>query len=90
MQGIDANQGANTGAGRFWRAMIRLGVLVAAGLALLTITLIGLFVVLPLVLVGSVALYLYVRHRLRRVQAAQRPRDGVIDAEYTVVDHRQE
>jgi len=42
------------------------------------------------VLVGSVALYLYVRHRLRRVQAAQRPRDGVIDAEYTVVDHRQE
>jgi hypothetical protein len=60
MQGIDANQGANTGAGRFWRAMIRAGVLVAAGLALLTITLIGLFVVLPLVLVGSVALYLYV------------------------------
>ena len=90
MQRIHTKQGTNTGAGRFWRSMIRLSVLVAAGLALLTITLIGLFVVLPLVLVGSIALYLYVRRRLRQFQAGQRPRDGVIDAEYTVIDHRQE
>ena len=82
--------GRQHGRGSVLACHVRLGVLVAAGLALLTITLIGLFVVLPLVLVGSVALYLYVRHRLRRVQAAQRPRDGVIDAEYSVVDHRKE
>src|SRR5688500_14692850 len=52
MKRIHANWGANTGAGRFWRSTIRLGVLVAAGLALLTITLIGLFIALPLMLVG--------------------------------------
>jgi hypothetical protein len=70
--------------------MIRLVVLTAAGLALLTITLIGLFVVLPLVLVGSIALYLYARRRLRQFQAGQRSRGGVIDTEYTVINHRQE
>jgi membrane protein implicated in regulation of membrane protease activity len=90
MQRIHTNQATNIGAGRFWRSMIRFLVLATAGLALLTITLIGLFVVLPLVLVSSIALYLYVRRRLRRVQARQRSRDGVIDAEYTIIDHRQE
>jgi hypothetical protein len=90
MQRIHTNQATNIGAGRFWRSMIRFLVLATAGLALLTITLIGLFVVLPLVLVGIAALYFYARRRLRQFQAGQRPRDGVIDAEYTVIDHRQE
>ena len=90
MPRIHANWGTNTGAGRFWRSMIRLGVLAAAGLALLTITLIGLFIALPLMLVGGIALYFYVRRRLRQFQAGQRPRDGVIDGEYTIIDHRQE
>ena len=90
MQRIHTNRATSIGGGRFWRSMIRLVVLAAAGLALLTITLIGLFVVLPLVLVGSIALYLYARRRLRQFQAGQRSRDSVIDVEYTVINHRQQ
>jgi cytochrome bd-type quinol oxidase subunit 2 len=66
--------------------MIRLMVLAAAGVALLVVMLIGFFVVLPLVLAGGIASYFYLRRRLR--QAPHRSRDGVIDAEYTVIDHR--
>jgi Flp pilus assembly protein TadB len=66
--------------------MLRLAVLISAALALLAITLVGLFVVLPLLIVGGIGLHFYLRHRLR--QARRHPADGVIDAEYTVVDHR--
>jgi cytochrome bd-type quinol oxidase subunit 2 len=58
----------------------------AAGVALLVVMLIGFFVVLPLVLAGGIASYFYLRRRLR--QAQHRSRDGVIDAEYTVIDRR--
>jgi cytochrome bd-type quinol oxidase subunit 2 len=61
-------------------------VLSAAGLALLAVMLIGFFVVLPLVLAGGAASYFYLRRRLR--QARHRSWDGVIDAEYTVIDRR--
>jgi len=50
----------------------------------MAVMLIGFFVVLPLVLAGGVAAYFYLRRRLR--QAQHRTRDGVIDAEYTVID----
>ena len=66
--------------------MLRLVVLISATLTLLAITLVGLFAVLPLLLVGGIALHFYLGHRLRR--ARRRPADGVIDAEYTVLDHR--
>jgi hypothetical protein len=42
--------------------------------------------VLPLLLAGGIASYFYLRRRLR--QAQHRSRDGVIDAEYTVIDRR--
>jgi cytochrome bd-type quinol oxidase subunit 2 len=50
------------------------------------VMLIGFFIVLPLVLAGGIASYFYLRRRLR--QAQHRPRDGVIDAEYTVIERR--
>ncbi|MBQ0821411.1 hypothetical protein HPT29_011520 [Microvirga terrae] len=56
----------------------------AAVFALLTIMLIGLFVLLPLLLAGGTALYLYLRRRAR--QNRGRPADGIIDAEYTIID----
>jgi hypothetical protein len=66
--------------------MVRLAGLLLAGVALLAITLVGLFVVLPLVLLVGIALHFYLRRRLR--QARQRSWDGVIDAECTVVERR--
>jgi Flp pilus assembly protein TadB len=72
--------------GRLLATVIRLMVFTAVGVALLAVMLIGLFVLLPLVLAGGVASYFYLRRRLR--QAQHRSRDGVIDAEYTVIDRR--
>ena len=73
-------------AGRLLLTVIRLMVLTAAGVALLAVMLIGFFVGLPLVLAGGIASYVYLRRRLR--QAQHRSQDGVIDAEYTVIDRR--
>ena len=75
-----------TPSGRLLATVIRLTVLIAAGVALLAVMLIGFFVLLPLVLAGGIASYFYLRRRLR--QAQHRSRDGVIDAEYTVIDRR--
>jgi Flp pilus assembly protein TadB len=86
MRVIYTSRPHRAGPGRLWGAMLRLAVLISAALALLAITLVGLFVVLPLLLVGGMALHFYLRRRLQ--QPRQRPADGVIDAEYTVVDHR--
>jgi len=72
--------------GRLLPTVIRLMVLAAAGIALLVVMLIEFFVVLPLVLASGIASYFYLRRRLR--QAQRRSRDGVIDAEYTVIDRR--
>jgi membrane protein implicated in regulation of membrane protease activity len=77
---------ASTPSGRLLPTVIRLMVLTAAGVALLAVMLIGFFIVLPLVLAGGIASYFYLRRRLR--QAQHRPRDGVIDAEYTVIERR--
>lgn len=79
-----AYQGAKTGPGRLWRTLIRLAVIVLAA-ALLAIMLIGLFIVLPLMLVGGIALHVYLRRRMRRALRRQ-PEDGVIDVEYTVIE----
>jgi hypothetical protein len=66
--------------------VIKLMVLAATGVTLLALFLIGFLVVLSLVLAGGAASYLYLRRRLRQAQHGSR--DGVIDAEYTVVDRR--
>ena len=77
---------ASTTSSRLLATVIRLTVLAAVGIAVLAMVLIGFFVVLPLMLAGGIASYLYLRRRLR--QAQHRSRDGVIDAEYTVIDRR--
>jgi Flp pilus assembly protein TadB len=86
MRMIYASQPNRAGAGWLWSAMLRLSVLITAALALLAVTLVGLFVVLPLMIAGSIALSFFLRRRLRRAQ--RRPMDGVIDADYTVIEHR--
>ncbi|MPR06165.1 hypothetical protein [Microvirga tunisiensis] len=66
--------------------LIRLALLAAAGIALLTMVLVGFFVVLPVMLIGGCASYFYLRRRIRR--SRQHSHDGVIDAEYTIVDRQ--
>jgi hypothetical protein len=73
-------------ADRLLAIVIRLAVLAAAGAVLLTLVLVSFFVALPLMVVGGIASYFYLRHRVR--QAQQRSQSSVIDAEYTVIDRR--
>ncbi|ANY77364.1 hypothetical protein BB934_03270 [Microvirga ossetica] len=87
MQMDHAGRSATIGSGRVWAPMMRLAGLFLAGAVLLTIMLVGLFIVLPVMLIGGIALSFYLRRRLRRAQRRQ-PEDGVIDAEYTVIEHR--
>ncbi len=65
-------------------ALVRVLAVAAAGIALVAMMLIGLFVLLPLLLAGGTALYLHLRRRAR--QTRDRRADGVIDAEYTIID----
>lgn len=67
--------------------LIRLMVMTAAGAAVLAMVFVGFFVVLPLMLVGGIASYFYLRRRVR--QAQKRAQSDVIDAEYTVVERRE-
>ncbi len=87
MRIIYALQSNKAGPGQVWGAMIKLVLVISAALALLVITLIGLFIVLPLMLVGGIAGYFYLRRRLRHAQR-RHPGDRVIDAEYTVTERR--
>ncbi|WP_262269220.1 hypothetical protein [Microvirga yunnanensis] len=64
--------------------LVRVLAVAAAGIALVAMMLIGLFVLLPLLLAGGTALYLHLRRRAR--QNRDRRADGVIDAEYTIID----
>lgn len=66
--------------------LVRLLGATAVGIALLAMMLIGLFVLLPLLLAGGTAMYFYLRRRMR--QRRPHPRDDVIDAEYTIIEHR--
>jgi uncharacterized membrane protein len=81
-----AGRSAITGSGRVWGSMMRLSGLILAGAVLLAVVLVGLLVVLPIMLVGGIALSFYLRRRLRQARR-QQPRDGVIDAKYTVIEH---
>lgn len=66
--------------------VIRLAFLAGAGAVLLAPVLLGFLVVLPLMVVGGIASYFYLRRRMRQAQRCAR--SGVIDAEYTVIDRR--
>ena len=67
----------------------RVAIALAVGTALLAMILVGLFVILPLLLLGGAASYFYLRRRMRQMRPApRRPPDDIIDAEYTIIDHR--
>jgi len=87
MRIVYASGNTKAGLGQFWGMMIKLAVFVFAALAVTAIMLVGLFIVLPVMLVGGIALHFYIRRKLRQAQQRHRD-DGVIDAEYTVIEHR--
>ena len=86
MQMEDASWSAKIGSRGIRSPMMRLAGLLLAGVIFLSILVVGLFFVLPIMLIGGIALHFYLRRRLR--QARQRSWDGVIEAEYTVVERR--
>ncbi|WP_230532051.1 hypothetical protein [Microvirga roseola] len=71
----------------FWITAVRLAVLVSLGLTVLLLAFTILLVLLPVALVGGLALHLYLRRKLR--QANRRPHPNrVIDGEYSVLGCR--
>ncbi len=68
MQMDYTGRSAMTGLGRVWTPMMRLAGLLLAGAVLLAVIFIGLFIVLPVMLIGGIALSFYLRRRLRRAQ----------------------
>ena len=72
--------------------IIRVLAVIAGGIALLAMFLIGLFVIFPLILAGGTALYFYLRRRVRHAQpsprAQPRPEDDAIEVDYTVIERR--
>ncbi|MBB4039998.1 putative membrane protein [Microvirga flocculans] len=78
---------ARTGRNQPWNTLLRLVAALAAALVLLVAAFIGLVVVLPLLFIGGIALHFYIRRKLR--QAQSKADDGVIDAEYTVIERRE-
>ncbi|WP_243373888.1 hypothetical protein [Microvirga solisilvae] len=67
--------------------LLRLAMGIMTAAVLLVVAFFSLIVVLPLMLLGGLAFYAY----LRRKRATMRPRadDGIIDAEYTVIERRE-
>jgi Flp pilus assembly protein TadB len=71
--------------------LVRFALGIVALAVLLTVALVGLVVVLPLMLLGGAIFYAYIRRKLRQAQQQHRQRqadDGIIDAEYTIVERR--
>jgi hypothetical protein len=85
---------STTRSGGFLSILVKILAVAAAGIALLAMLVIGLFVVLPLMLAGGAATYFYLRRRVRQAQTRpqnrtkSRPPDDIIDAEYTVIERR--
>ncbi|MBB3021716.1 Flp pilus assembly protein TadB [Microvirga lupini] len=88
MQMDYGGRSSTTGVGRVWTPMIRLAGLLLLAVALLAMMIVGLFLVLPVMLVGGLALSIYIRRQVRREQQRQ-SQEGVIDAEYTVIERAQ-
>lgn len=72
---------------RLLATVIRLALMAAAGMIVLAVVLVGFFVVLPVMLVGGIASYFYLRRRVNQARR-QRPGAEVIEAEYTIIEHR--
>jgi membrane protein implicated in regulation of membrane protease activity len=71
--------------------LVRFALGLVALAVLLTVALIGMVVVLPLMIIGGVIFAVYLRRKLGQVHRQHRQRqadDGIIDAEYTIVERR--
>jgi Flp pilus assembly protein TadB len=86
MRMIYLTDSARTGPRQPWGVIAKLIMGIAAAAALLIIVLVGLIIVLPLALLGGLAMYVYLRRRLRKQK--QKPNNDVIDADYTVIERR--
>jgi uncharacterized membrane protein len=71
---------------RFWSIMLKLALLTALVLAILLVAFAMFLVVLPVVLLGGLALHLYLRRKLRHMRRQASSGRVVIDAEYTVIE----
>lgn len=73
-----------------WASPIRTILLVLLGLALMAFAFFTLAILLPIALVGGIALHFYLRHRMRKAMRQGRPngQNDVIEVEYTVVQRR--
>ncbi len=67
----------------FWPLALRLVLISLVMLAILVTALTAFLILLPIAVIGGVALTFYVRRRLRRA-AARHP--AVIEADYTVIE----
>lgn len=85
MRIIYASQSPKAGPAPLWSTLTKLALVILSAAAVLAVTLIGLLVVLPVVLVGGVVLSFYLRRKLRQARRAPAD-DGIIDAEYTVIE----
>jgi hypothetical protein len=69
-------------------------VLILVGLALLAFAFFTLAILLPIALVGGIALHFYLKYRLRQArrhpQKRQSGPNDVIEVEYTIVERRQD
>ena len=84
MRMIYLTHSTRTGPRQPWNMIAKLIVGIAAAAALLIIALVGLIVALPLALLSGLAMYAYLRRRLRT--GRRKTDDDVIDAEYTIVE----
>ena len=67
--------------------MFRLALLTALILTILLVAFATFLVVLPFVLIGRLALHLYLQHKLRHMHRQASSGRVVIDAEYTVIEN---
>ena len=71
---------------QFWSTMLKLALLTASVLTLLLVAFAMFLVVLPVALLGELALHLYLRRKLRHMRRQASSGRVVIDAEYTVIE----
>lgn len=69
-------------------ALVRFTLGIVAAAVLLAAALVGLVVILPLMILGGIVFYVYIRRKLRQAQKQHQANDGIIDAEYTIVERR--
>ncbi|MEZ0172277.1 hypothetical protein [Microvirga sp. TS319] len=86
MRIIYASRSGKAGPAPLWSIAVKLALLLLSAAIVLAVMLIGLFIVLPVMLVGGIALSFYLRRKSRQARRAA-PETGVIDAEYTVIEH---